>query len=99
MAQFHRRKHPQNKGKIPVFYFFKVNGDYASSREEARILLNKNLFGKYSYFSKVELIFNQNIGALDKNEALTASQKLLGIILPILETEHWPDWEKEEDGE
>jgi len=89
----------QNEMKFPVLYFFNINGKYVGSREEARMALNKNLFGKYSYFCKVELAFNQNIVMPDKEEAISAGQKLLGVILPILETEHWPDWKKEDGGE
>jgi len=84
----------QRGGKFPVLYLFKVNGDYAASREEARIALNKNLFRKSSYFCKVELIFNQTLIPPNKEQAVKAGEKLLAVILPILETEHWPDWEK-----
>ena len=80
--------------KFPVLYLFKVNGEYAGSREEARIILNKNLFRKSSYFCKVELVFNQGFVAPGKEDAVAASEKLLAVILPILEREHWPDWEK-----
>jgi len=80
--------------RIPNLYFFKVNGQYAGSREEARIALNKNLFGKNSYFSKVELVFNRSSIAPSKEQAVAASEKLLAVILPILERDHWPDWEK-----
>ena len=80
--------------KFPVLYFFRVNGEYAGSREDARIALNKNLFRKFSYFCKVELVFNQKLAAPGKEESLAAGQKLLSVILPVLETEHWPDWEK-----
>jgi len=88
----------QGKGKFPVLYFFRVNGKYVGSREEARITLNKNIFGKFSYFSKVELVFNQGDIVPDKEGAFKASQKLLGVILPILEAEYWPEWQKEESG-
>jgi hypothetical protein len=73
-------------------YLFRVNGEYAGSREEARIALNKNLFRKSSYFSKVEVIFSQGSIAPRKEQAVKASEKFLAVILPILETEHWPDW-------
>jgi len=82
------------KEKFPVLYLFKVNGDYAASREEARIALNKNLFRKYSYFCKVELVFNQTLIPPNKEQAVKAGEKLLAVILPILETKHWPEWEK-----
>ena len=81
--------------QVPVLYLFNVNGEYASSRDEARIALNKNLFGKYSYFSKVELVFNQALVAPAKEEAVAAGEKLLAVVLPILEQDHWPDWEKQ----
>jgi hypothetical protein len=52
------------------------------------------MFGKYSYFSKVEWKFyNIKFGSStypDKQEASAASEKLLGVILPILEKDHWP---------
>ena len=80
--------------KFPVLYFFRVNEDYAGSRDEARIALNKNLFNKSSYFSKVELAFNQSIVPPNKEEAIAASEKLLSVILPILENEFWPDLEE-----
>ncbi len=80
--------------RIPNLYFFKVNGQYAGSRQEARIALNKNLFGKESYFCKVELVFDRSSIAPSKEQAVAASEKLLTVILPILEQEHWPDWKK-----
>jgi len=82
----------QSGGKFPVLYFFKVNGEYAGSRDEARITLNKNLFRKHSYFCKMELVFNQSFVAPSKQQAVTAGEKLLAVILPTLEREHWPDW-------
>lgn len=84
----------QKSGKFPVVYFFRVSGEYAGNRDEARIALNKNLFRKYTYFSKVELAFNQALVPPTKEETVAASEKLLGVILPILEQDHWPDLEK-----
>jgi hypothetical protein len=78
--------------KFPVLYFFNVNGKYAGSRGEARFALNKSIFRKFSYFSKIELVFNQALVAPSKEEAVAAAEKLLAVILPILEQEHWPDW-------
>jgi hypothetical protein len=77
-----------------VFYVFRVNGEYAGGRDRTRRILNKNLFGKFSYFSKVEWKFcNNSLGRTtypNKQEALAASKKLLAVILPVLEKEHWP---------
>lgn len=84
----------QSTEKFPVIYLFRVNGEYTGSREDARIALNKNLFGKSSYFSKVELAFNQSSTSPGKPEVIAASEKLLSVILPILENEHWPEIEQ-----
>ncbi len=78
--------------KLPVLYIFHVNGDYAKSREEARLVLNKNLFRKSSYFCKIEVVFNRCSTSPNKTEAVAAGQKLLGLVLPVLEREHLPDW-------
>lgn len=84
-------------GKFSVFYLFNVNRVYANSREATRLTLNKNIFRKYSYFSKVEWYFldleSGGRAHMKTDEAISASQKLLGVILPILEKEHWPEWE------
>jgi hypothetical protein len=76
---------------FPVLYLFRVNGVYAGSREQARLTLNKNVFGKYSYFCKIEIVFNQQSENPTKQHAIQASEKLLGVVLPELESEHWPD--------
>lgn len=84
----------QSGQRIPNLYFFRVNGQYAGSREEARIALNKNLFGKSSYFCKVEAVFNRGAATPSKEEVVLASEKLLSVILPVLEQEHWPELKK-----
>jgi len=80
--------------EFPVLYFFRVNGVYVNGRQQARKTLNKNLFYKHSYFSKVELSFGQSLAAPTKQQALAASEKLLAVLLPVLEEKHWPDWKK-----
>ena len=77
--------------RFPVVYLFRVNGQYAGSRDEARIALNRNVFGRHSYFCKIEIVFNQSLPAPGKEEAVTASERLLAALLPVLEREHWPD--------
>jgi hypothetical protein len=79
--------------QFPVLYLFRVNGEYAGSRDEARMALNKNVFSKHSYFCKIELVFNQASAAPAREPATVASEKLLAVLLPLLEQEHWPDWE------
>lgn len=84
--------------KYGVTYFFKVNGDFSSSRDGTRALMGQNLFGKYSYFSKVEWKFlgQTSSGSIyaHKEEILAASEKMLSVLLPLLEDDHWPDWDK-----
>lgn len=76
-----------------VIYFFKVNGKYEGNRTETRIALGTNLSSEYSYFSKVEIkFFNLRFGYPTKEEAVAATGKLLSVILPVLERDHWPDW-------
>lgn len=79
--------------QFPVLYFFRVNGEYAGSRDDARMALNKNIFRKHSYFCKVELVFNQSLAAPSKEDAVAAGERLLAVLLPLLEREHWPDLE------
>ncbi len=84
--------------KFGVMYFFKANGKFASSRAGTRAIMGKNLFGTYSYFSKVEWKFyGKGPGSIiygNKADVLSAGEKLISLLLPLLETEHWPDWEK-----
>jgi hypothetical protein len=79
---------------FPILYTFNANGKFGD-RDDVRKALNKNLFGKFSYFSKVEWKF-YNIASgrttyPNKQEAIAASEKLLAVILPVLEKEHWPN--------
>jgi len=82
--------------KYSVFYVFNVNGEYANDRTEVRNILGRNLFGKYSYFSKIEWRFYGgslgNVTIPIKDESIRASEKLLSFVLPVLEGKHWPDW-------
>jgi hypothetical protein len=81
----------QGGGQFPVLYLFRVNGEYVGDRDSARLALNRNLFSKHSYFCKIELAFNQGHVAPSKAAATQAGEKLLSVVLPILEQEHWPD--------
>lgn len=83
--------------KFSVFYIFSINRTYASGRDSARMALNRNVFGKHTYFSKVEWNFLTNSGTqsyLSKEKAVAACEKLLTAILPVLERDHWPDLEE-----
>jgi hypothetical protein len=88
----------QGDSKFGVLYFFKVNGVYAGSRDATRRVMQTNFFSKYSYFSKVEwYFFNRGSGSLrypQREQAAAASQGFLSRLVPLLESDHWPDWEK-----
>ena len=78
--------------RFPVLYLFRVNGEYAGNRDQARLALNRNLFSRYSYFCKVELVFNQAFATATKADVIAAGTRVLAVVLPLLEHEHWPDW-------
>ncbi len=79
--------------QFPVVYLFRVNGEYAGSRDEARLALNKSIFSRHAYFCKIEMVFNQSAAAPTRGAATAAGARLLAVLLPLLEQEHWPDLE------
>lgn len=85
----------QRVGPFPVLYLFRINHEYAGSRDEARLAMNRNIFRRYSYFSKIELAFNQAYVGPAMADAIAASERLLAVLLPLLEQEHWPAREQE----
>jgi hypothetical protein len=80
--------------EFSVLYFFKANGQYADGRTGVRFIMSKNFSCRYSYFSKVEWKFSGTGSSPSDDEIVQASEKLMSVLLPILETQHWPDWEK-----
>jgi len=75
-----------------VIYFFSVNGQYRCERNAVRMLQN-NWRDKYAYFSKVELLFGGE-QKVSYEESLAAAEKLARVVVPLLYSEHWPDWKK-----
>ncbi len=82
--------------EFSVEYLFHANGQYCESRTDTRTTLF-DLFSQYAYFSKVEWKFfgRDSFGDVypNKEQALAATEKLLSLLLPELEKNHWPDWE------
>ena len=74
-----------------VSYVFSVNGAYACTRTEVR-LKQRNWRDRYAYFSKVEVWFDQGAEA-SLEENLAAMKDVYQKVLPLLYSEHWPDWE------
>ncbi|MGA2915128.1 MAG: hypothetical protein ABSE89_03790 [Sedimentisphaerales bacterium] len=82
----------QVSARFPVIYFFKVNGQYKGNRTTTRIALG-DLMNEYSYFSKIEIGFSNLKGLYpEKAQAIEATERLLKVLLPVLEKNHWPDW-------
>ncbi len=73
----------------PVIYFFSVNGDYECTRDRVRLRVN-SIFDRHAYFSKVEIDFGPV--ELSPETALAGAEKLMQVVLPVLEADHWPDW-------
>jgi hypothetical protein len=76
---------------FPVLYLFNVNRTYTNTRNEARFILGRNLRSKHSYFTKVEMVFNRTDKPPDQKAAMAVCNKLLSVLLPVLEQNHWPD--------
>lgn len=84
----------QSASQFAVIYFFKVNGKYKANRTEVRFALG-DMSNEYSYFSKVELkFFNPRGLNPDQKQSTEAAERLLKILLPVLEKNHWPEWKK-----
>jgi hypothetical protein len=85
----------QADNQFSVQYLFKANGQFCGDRTATRAVLGSNFFGKYSYFAKIEWRFyGKNLTHPTQEETLGATQKLMAVLLPVLEEDHWPDWEK-----
>jgi len=82
-------------GHQKIVYFFSVNGDYKCTRNQVRMRANYWL-DRYSYYSKVELDF-LNQEEMTFEQALSATEKVAGVILPELITQHWPLWPPPEE--
>lgn len=76
-----------NRMEQTVVYLFHSNGDYTATREGVRVLFNDPR-DRFGYFSKVEISF-PNAG---RDESVRGAARLLGKLMPILESEHFPDF-------
>ncbi len=77
-----------------VLYFFHVNGEYKTTRNEVR-LAQSNLFHRYAYYAKVEVRFTDYSFRRNASEeaSIAATGKLLRKIMPVLLEDHLADWE------
>ena len=79
-----------SRRKQIVTYFFAVNGRYECTRTRVRQIQN-NWRDRHAYFSKVEITF-WGKRALSAEASLSAAEKLSRKLIPILWSQHWPDW-------
>ena len=79
-----------------VSYVFSVNGDYARTRTDVR-MKQRNRKDRYAYFSKVEVWFEGGED-LSVSQHVEAMEGVYQKVLPLLWSEHWPDWEAASQG-
>lgn len=85
--------HTENQ--FSVQYLFKANNEFCGDRTATRTVLGSNFLGKYSYFAKIEWkFFGTNSTFPNREQTLAATEKMLAVVLPVLEEDHWPDWEQ-----
>lgn len=80
--------------EFAVLYTFHANGRIVSRRSEVRSVINE-LSANHAYFSKIELKFGTPDGRVfpSHEESINEAKEVLSILLPLLEEEHFPDWE------
>lgn len=78
--------------KVSVVYTFFCNGRFVATRSGVRVLIN-DLSAAHSFFSKVEVSFP---GAT-RSQCLDGARKLLNRVLPVLVSNHWPDFQSAEE--
>jgi hypothetical protein len=84
----------QARNILKIEYWKGVWSWLFSKKDQTQNIQDKKLRGKFSYFSKVEWKFyGNNFGRMtypDKQEAVAASEKLMKVVLPVLEQQCWP---------
>lgn len=78
--------------KLSVVYTFFCNGKFVATRTGVRVLIN-DLSTAHSFFSKVEVSF----AGATRSQCLEGARKLLNRVLPVLLSNHWPDFQSAEE--
>jgi hypothetical protein len=76
-----------------VLYFFMTNDRPVATREGVRAA-TKNLWDRYAYYSKLEFSFTDDSmrRLASESESIEAATRLLNKLMPVLWSEHYPDW-------
>lgn len=85
--------------RLVVAYFFYVNGRYVTTRTSVRRAVS-NLWDRYSYYSKIEVSFNDDafVELPNREKTVAATRRLLQKLMPILWEDHYQDWEAIQNG-
>lgn len=81
-----------NREEVTVVYTFGCNGGFAATRNEVRLMTN-NPWARHAYFSKVEVHFPR----VGREESVRGASKLFNKVLPVLMSNHWPDFAAAEE--
>ncbi len=76
-----------------VMYVFHTNGEFCPDRNCVRSAM-ASLLERHAYFSKLELTFGMRDALPSREQAIEAGKRFLGVVIPILVRDHWPDWDK-----
>ena len=91
MLQFDRARYIAHGDRI-VMYLFHANGRFCPDRTCTRLTLS-NPADRHAYFSKVELTFGTSTVLPTRAQAIEAGKRFMQVILPVLLSDHWPDWD------
>ncbi len=80
-------------GSKVVMYVFHTNGAFCADRNCVRSAM-ASLLERHAYFSKLELTFGLQDALPPREEALEAGKRFLGVVIPILVRDHWPNWDE-----
>lgn len=76
-----------------VMYTFHTNGQFCAHRRCVQEVLADPAH-KHAYFSKLELTFGTPDRLPSKEEAIASGQRFLQTVLPVLLSDHWPNWDQ-----
>lgn len=77
-----------HKDEVSVVYLFHANGEFAGTRDQVRIAFNDPR-DRFAYFSKIEVSFPR----ASREQNVEGGAKLLGRLLPVLISDHLPEFE------
>jgi hypothetical protein len=85
-----KRRLAGGSGEVVVLYLFRVNEEFATSRDGVRMTLS-NPWARYAYYSKIEVTFtDETLGrSAGADDSLAAMEPLLQALLPVLNHDYF----------